>query len=75
LDLKVGKIGDVVKNILEFYSNKNDRDGATGDVTGIWMTADESPEEKDEERTVKKIADQNGVEFKLWDDEKYYIDE
>jgi deoxyribodipyrimidine photolyase len=75
LDLKVGKIGDVVKNILEFYSNKNGGHGATGDVTGIWMTADESPEEKDEERAVKKIADQNSVEFKLWNDEKYYIDE
>ena len=72
LDLKVGKTGDVVKNILQFYS---DKDGAEGDITGIWMTADESPEEKDEERTIKKIADQNGVEFKLWADEKYYLDE
>jgi deoxyribodipyrimidine photo-lyase len=72
LDLKVGKTGDVVKSILEYYS---DKDGAMGDVTGIWMTEDESPEEKDEERAVKTIADQNGVEFKLWADEKYYIDE
>jgi deoxyribodipyrimidine photo-lyase len=75
LDLKVGKVGDVVKSILEFYLKKGSEGENKADVTGIWMTADESPEEKDEEKTVRKIADQNGVEFKLWDDEKFYVDE
>ncbi|KAF2622616.1 cryptochrome [Macroventuria anomochaeta] len=71
LQIRVGMIGDVVKNILEYYSKSDD---SKGEISGVWMTADESVEEKEEEAAVKGIAEQNGVDFKLWDDEKYYID-
>ncbi|KAF1359994.1 cryptochrome DASH [Lizonia empirigonia] len=72
LQIRVGKVGDIVKNILEYYSKGGDQ---KGEISGIWMTADESVEEKQDEKLVKEIAKQNGVEFKLWSDEKYYIDD
>lgn len=72
LQIRVGKVGDIVKNILEYYSKGGDH---KGEISGVWMTADESVEEKEDEKVVKEIAKQNGVEFKLWSDEKYYIDE
>lgn len=64
-------IGDVVKDILEYYSKSG---GSKGEISGVWMTANESVEEKEEEAAVKAHAKQNGVDFKLWGDEKYYID-
>ena len=72
LHIRVGTVPDVVKNILEYYSKGDD---SKGEISGVWMTADESAEEKEEERTVKKLAEQEGVDFKLWSDEKFYIDE
>lgn len=70
--IRVGLVPDVVKSILEYYS---EGDGSKGEISGVWMTADESVEEKEEEQTVKELAKQRGVDFKLWSDEKYYIDE
>lgn len=72
LQMRVGRVGDVIKNILEYYSKG---DNPKGEISGVWMTADESVEEKEEEQLVKGIANQNGIQFKLWNDEKYYIDE
>ncbi|KAF1929272.1 cryptochrome DASH [Didymella exigua CBS 183.55] len=71
LQIRVGMIGDVVKDILEYYSKSG---GSKGEISGVWMTANESVEEKEEEVVVKGHAKQHGVDFKLWDDEKYYID-
>jgi deoxyribodipyrimidine photo-lyase len=72
LQIRVGMIGDVVKNILDYYSKSGT---SKGEISGVWMTADESIEEKEEEDIVRGIAKQNEVDFKLWSDEKYYIDE
>ena len=41
----------------------------------MWMTGEEGVEEKREERDVKQAASEMGTEFKLWVDEKYFIDE
>lgn len=72
LEIRVGMVGDVVKNILEYYSKGG---GSKGEISGVWMTADESVEEKEEQDVVKRIAKENGVDFKLWSDEKYFVDE
>ncbi|KZM18709.1 DNA photolyase [Ascochyta rabiei] len=72
LQLRVGKVSDVVKNILEYYSKSGD---SRGEISGVWMAADEATEEKEEEQFVKGIAKQSGVDFKLWSDEKYYVDD
>ncbi|TKA68507.1 hypothetical protein B0A49_06524 [Cryomyces minteri] len=70
LEIRVGRVGDVLKQVLEGYKEKSD-----AQVTGVWMTSEEGVEERREERDVKRIMNQEGMEFRLWTDEKYFIDE
>lgn len=72
LEMRVGMTVDVVKDILDYYSKTG---GSKGEIAGVWMTRNESVEEKEEEQGVEAVAKQHGVEFKIWRDEKYYIDE
>lgn len=67
LEIRVGMIGDVVKHILDNFSG--------GEVTGVWMTDEEGVEEKRQIRAVKKELESRGKEFKLWKDEKMFIDD
>lgn len=46
-----------------------------GDLGGVWITDDDGTEEKREVQALKKITQKHDVELKVWDDEKYYIDE
>lgn len=62
-------IGHVVKELLEAFKKSNT------EVAGLWMTEEEGVEEKKEERDVRGIAKDVNIEFKLWVDEKYYVDE
>lgn len=75
LEIRVGTIGDVVSNILDWYSREDEKDGTKGEITEIWMAEEFATEEKNDENAVKKIAEKHNVNFKLWQDEKYYIDE
>jgi deoxyribodipyrimidine photo-lyase len=76
LEVRVGMIGEVVKHMLEWYSEgKREERGSRADIAGIWMTNEDGTEEKQVEAEVKSVATENGVAFKLWDDVKYYIDE
>ncbi|KAF2792777.1 cryptochrome DASH, partial [Melanomma pulvis-pyrius CBS 109.77] len=76
LEVRVGMIGEVVEHMLDWYSRgKDDAADNRADVAGIWMTNEEGTEEKHDEMEVKKLAEQSGVAFKVWDDVKYYIDD
>ena len=52
-----------------------EEDRARGDVVGVWMTGDEGIEEKEQEATIQKLTEGQGKEFRLFKDEKYYVDE
>ncbi len=71
LHIRVGMLGQVVKDILEQVKQESEEIS----VAAIWMTEEEGVEEKREERNVRKEAEKAGVDFKLWLDEKYFIDE
>ena len=71
LEVRVGMVGDVIKSVLEAYEQNKDK----GEVSSVWMTSEEGVEERREEREVKAVTEQHGKEFKLWQDEKYFIDE
>jgi deoxyribodipyrimidine photo-lyase len=71
LEMRLGRISDVVSNILEWYA----KDENEGKISGVWMTDDDGTEEKNEEHTLREITKQHGIDFELWNDEKYYIDE
>ncbi|KFY28274.1 hypothetical protein V493_03012 [Pseudogymnoascus sp. VKM F-4281 (FW-2241)] len=71
LEVRAGMLSDVLKELLE---------GLKGNVGGVnigavWMTAEEGVEEKLDEKDCKTICDAAGVNFKLWKDEKYFVDD
>lgn len=70
LTIRVGMVGDVVTELLRHFQSIEDVD-----VYGVWMTSEEGVEEKREEREVRRAVAEAGKEFKLWKDEKYFIDE
>ncbi|KAI1617769.1 deoxyribodipyrimidine photo-lyase, partial [Exophiala viscosa] len=71
LVIRVGMLGQVVRDLLEQF--KQEKEEVT--ISGIWMTEEEGVEEKREERDVRKEAEKAGIDFKLWIDEKYFIDD
>jgi len=60
---------DVVHHILKSLGEKQQKVGA------VWMTEEEAVEEKRDEEAVAKACREHGVEFRLWADEKYFVDE
>ena len=71
LEIRVGLVGQVVKDVLKAYK----LDSKRGEVVTVWMTDEEGVEEKREERDVRRVVEGEGKTFRLWTDEKYYIDE
>lgn len=69
LEVRVGLLHDVVRQVLDGFKDGGD------EVTGLWMTEEEGVEEKREERAVRRELEKEGKEFKLWTDEKYFVDE
>ena len=69
LAIRVGMAGQVIQDMLEAFKR------ADTEVAGVWMTEEEGVEEKCEERDVRKAAEGAQTEFKLWVDEKYFVDE
>lgn len=70
LTMRVGMPGQVVKDLLDGFKHQDDVE-----VEGVWMTSEEGVEEKREEREVRKAVQAEGKDFRLWIDEKYFIDE
>ena len=68
--ISVGMIGQTLQDVLNQYEKVDE-----AEVTGVWMTEEEGVEEKREERDVRRVSENAGIGFKLWIDEKYYIDE
>jgi len=71
LQIRVGTLGRVIDDVLVQLNRQNDKTS----VSAIWMTEEEGVEEKREEGDVRRAAEKAGVEFCLWTDEKYFIDE
>lgn len=69
LQIRVGLVGQVIKELLDAFKQNNT------EVAAVWMTEEEGVEEKREERDVRRAVEEAQTEFKLWTDEKYYVDE
>jgi deoxyribodipyrimidine photo-lyase len=70
LCIRVGSLGEVVKKMLSEISKKKEIK-----VGALWMVGEEGVEENREERSVQDACRDNDVDFKLLEDEKYFIDE
>ncbi len=42
---------------------------------GVWMTKDEPPEEMREENDIRALLEARGKEFRVFQDDKYFVDE
>ncbi|KAF7557043.1 hypothetical protein G7046_g6134 [Stylonectria norvegica] len=69
LVLRVGSYSDVLKHIVESFKSTEHSVGA------VWMTEEPSAEEQQEQVAVSSVCSWNSIDFKLWRDEKYYIDD
>jgi deoxyribodipyrimidine photo-lyase len=67
LCIRVGHVSDVVKQMVGKESGMR--------VGTVWMVGEEGVEENREEGAVKDVCRSSDVDFKLWTDEKYLIDE
>ena len=68
LEIRVGLAGPVIQELISAFKKESSH-------IAVWVTGEEGVEEKREERDVKEAAERAGAEFKLWADEKYYIDD
>ncbi|OBT66473.1 hypothetical protein VE03_03682 [Pseudogymnoascus sp. 23342-1-I1] len=71
LEVRVGMLSDVLKDLLADLKGNGER----VNIGAVWMTAEEGVEEKLDEKDCKTICDAAGVNFKLWKDEKYFVDD
>ncbi|KAI4604441.1 hypothetical protein KJ359_000579 [Pestalotiopsis sp. 9143b] len=69
LCIRAGQFGDILKDFEKGLKEKDHKIGA------VWVTSDEGVEEKRDEKTLSSICADNGIGFKLWADEKYFVDE
>lgn len=61
--------GQVVRSLIEGLDSTGLKVGS------VWMVGDEGTEEKADENAIAAVCGELGAEFKLWQDEKYFIDE
>lgn len=70
LHVQVGMAGEITEKLTKELENASQLK-----VGAIWMTEEFSFEEVEEQNDVKGACEKVGADFKLWQDEKYLIDE
>jgi deoxyribodipyrimidine photo-lyase len=66
LCIRAGNLPDVIQSTINSLG---------AEFVGVWMTGDVTPEELEDEANVRSIVEAQGKEFRLFKDEKYFIDE
>lgn len=61
------------KAVLEHLAKEFKDHGS--EVSSVWMTEEPSWEEVQEQKSISSLCSEQGIEFKLWKDEKYFVDE
>jgi deoxyribodipyrimidine photo-lyase len=74
LCIRAGEPEEIIKDALESYENFKGQE-YSAEIVGVWMTAEEGTEEKQEERNIRKLVEGFKKEFRLFRDEKYFVDE
>lgn len=69
LVLRAGMTSEVLKGLIEGLGQTQQKVGA------VWMTSEEGVEERRDEKAISTLCKEQGAEFKLWNDEKYFVDE
>lgn len=67
--IRVGSFQDVLDSTIKSLTKSGVH------VSAVWMTEEHSFEEIEEQETVSSVCSDHGVDFRLWPDEKYFVDE
>jgi len=68
LVVRVGSVTDAVESVLKGYDGSSDTK-----IHGLWMTAEDSWEEQQQEQSLRSLLEKRQAEFRLWEDDKYYV--
>jgi deoxyribodipyrimidine photo-lyase len=71
LVIRAGLIADVVKETFAYF----EKEEQNAEIYGIWMTGEVASEELQEESEVQRIVQEHGTDFRLFSDEKFFVDE
>jgi deoxyribodipyrimidine photo-lyase len=69
LAVRVGMVGDVIEHLLDGFKDNDQKVGA------VWMIKEQGVEEGRDERAVAARCEEGDIPLKLWEDEKYFVDE
>lgn len=69
LTIRIGTYGDILKTLVGGL-----RENGIS-VGGVWTIGEEGFEEKRDERIISKTCSSLDVNFRIWVDEKYFVDE
>ena len=69
LTMRAGAFDEVLRGVVGKVRQKQMKVGA------VWMVEEEAQEEKRDEASVSEVCSQEDIQFQLWPDEKYFIDE
>jgi deoxyribodipyrimidine photo-lyase len=69
LVIRAGSFPDVLRHTLKGFQDTAES------VSAVWMTEELSHEEIQDQESIAKVCTEEGIAFKLWPDEKYFIDE
>lgn len=82
LILRTGRLSDVLRDTLDHFEprtgsepKKSASSSPKAKVVGVWMASDEGTEEKTDQQLIQTVTEEYGIEYQLFKDEKYYIDE
>ncbi|KAG5805059.1 hypothetical protein H9Q71_010362 [Fusarium xylarioides] len=67
--VRIGNFENVLKHLIKSLQDEHQS------VDTVWMTEEVSKEEVDDQNAVASVCSENNINFKLWQDEKYYIDD
>ncbi|TWU74621.1 hypothetical protein ED733_002002 [Metarhizium rileyi] len=67
--IRIGTAKDVVNHLIQEMKE------TVTSVGGVWMTEEPSWEEAQEQESISLLCSEKEIEFKLWKDEKYFIDD
>jgi deoxyribodipyrimidine photo-lyase len=67
--IRIGNTKDVVNHLV------NELKEQVPSVSAVWMTEEPSWEEVQEQESVSTLCSEQGIEFRSWTDEKFFVDE
>ena len=78
LVIRAGLIADVIRHTFDYLEKSHSTSSPQtrrAEIVGVWMTGDVTAEERQEELEVQQIVEGHGKEFRLFTDEKFFVDE